>query len=74
MRGSVRQFCYVSTHFRYILTTIVLIRNTLRRVAQSIFTFENAVVQKWHKEKRQKAPRQALTTYTILLALAQAKS
>lgn len=28
MRGSVWQFCYVSTHFRYILTTIVLIRNT----------------------------------------------
>ena len=27
MRGSVWQFYYVSTHFRYILTTIVLIRN-----------------------------------------------
>ena len=66
--------CYVSGHFRYILTIFVLIRNILRRVAQSIFTFENAVVQKWHKEERQKAPRQALTTYPILLALAQAKS
>lgn len=54
MRGSVRQFCYVSAHFRYILTIFVLIRNILRRVAQSIFTFENAVMQKWHKEKRQK--------------------
>ena len=32
MRGSVRQFCYVSAHFRYILTTIVLIRNTFYRV------------------------------------------
>ena len=27
MRGSVWQFYYVSAHFRYILTTIVLIRN-----------------------------------------------
>lgn len=32
MRGSVWQFCYVSTHFRYILTIIVLIRNIFYRV------------------------------------------
>ena len=28
MRGSVWQFCYVSAHFRHILTMFVLIRNT----------------------------------------------
>lgn len=34
MRGSVWQFCYVSAHFRHILTMFVLIRNTFYR-AQS---------------------------------------